>query len=762
MTHITKGANAPVPTAPLRVAVGRNRVPGVPAVEAAALLLDATGAVRGDADIVFHGQPAHPSGTVRHVGTGEGGGQLAEWLELDLPRIEPAVQRVLIAGSCDDGVFGQVPGLYAQVVAPDGTVLAHYDVTDASSETAFVLGELYRRDGAWRFRAVGQGYDSGLAGLATDFGVVVAEPAAAPAAQAVPPVAPAAAAPVSGPVPLTGVGKSGVAPAGGAAPGLPAPSTTPSVPAPSAPAPSAPSAPSAPAPSAPAPFAPTPSVPAPSAPAPFVPAAGAEPVPSGVTVLGGDTPSWQGEPFEFEPLTFTGEKSRTITVDLPFPVDSGPVILEAKVQQYHFLHVEIPGREDDVFCNDLPDHYGRALLVPPRKGGPLKLKVRHSGQWELTVLPLSAARRLGAGTIEGSGREVFLHTGPPAEVKVRATDRNSGWFQLNQHTGETFYDLRRPSEELVHAWNGRRVKETVKLPEGPLLLVIDKSRHQWELTVEPEKTPSRSGRRASGVYEGTGDKKITLVGPRPGRPSLVRYEFKDAEYSYGVEARSVDEFGDETDWLNTHAHGVRGTSLVFGGGAAERTVRVKHSGPWSFELLPEEQAPLITGAVEGRGTTVLRYQGPPTLMTVRRVSRKKDGVLVARAWNHPYGKSVIIADVSNRHRPALGPLWVDPGGTCFVLVLCPESTKWRLEPTALTEAPLLDRRTQGTAYGVVRHTGPATEVTYVSTDGLQHLYQLDENLFPRRKVTATSGPYHISEGIYHVRAIGDWVIEKRS
>ncbi|WP_406417340.1 TerD family protein [Streptomyces sp. NBC_00873] len=166
-------------------------------MDAAALMLDATGTVRGDADIVFHGQPAHPSGAVRHVGTGEGGGQLAEWLELDLLRIEPAVQRVLIAGSCDGGVFGQVPGLYAQVVSVDGAVVAHYDVTDASSETVFVLGEFYRREGAWKFRAVGQGYDSGPAGLATDVGAVVAEAAV--------PVAPS----TSGPVPLKGVAKPG-------------------------------------------------------------------------------------------------------------------------------------------------------------------------------------------------------------------------------------------------------------------------------------------------------------------------------------------------------------------------------------------------------------------------------------------------------------------------------------------------------------------------------------------------------------------------
>jgi tellurite resistance protein TerA len=500
--------------------------------------------------------------------------------------------------------------------------------------------------------------------------------------------------------------------------------------------------------------APVPAVPAASAPAPAA-------APYGVTVLtDDDTPSWGGEPFEFEPRTFTGDKAKTITVDLPFPPDSGPVILEAKLRDYDFLHVQIPGREDDVFCDDLPDRHSRALLVPPRKGGPLKLKVRHDGKWELTVLPLSAARRLGAGTVEGSGREVFLHTGPAAEVKVRATDRHNGWFQLNYHAGDTPDELRRPAEELVHAWNGRRVRETVRIPEGPLLLVIDKSRHQWELTVSPESAPSRAERRAAGVYDGRGEKTITLVNPRPGRPALVSYEFKDAANSYDVEARWVDEYGDETEWLNTYAHGVRGTALAFGAGQSERTVRVKHSGNWSIRLLPEEEAPLLTGPVEGRGTTVLRYEGPPTLMTVRRVSRKKDGRLAAWAWNHPYGKSVIIADVSDRHRPAVGPLWVDPGGTCFVLVGGAESTKWRLEPTAFTEAPLLGRRTEGTAYGVVRHTGPATEVSYVSTGGIQHLYQLDENLFPRRKVTATSGPHHIPEGIYHVRAIGDWVIER--
>ncbi|WP_093800831.1 TerD family protein [Streptomyces sp. Wb2n-11] len=173
MTHITKGANIPVPSELLRVAVCRQNVAGAPTVDASALLLDANGKVRGDADLVFYNQPHHPSGTVRHLGTDEGNGQLAEWLEADLPRLGPEVQRVVIAGSCDGGVFGSVPGLYVQVLTGGGAPVALYAVNDATTETAFVIGEFYRRGGGWKFRAVGQGYASGLAGLATDFGSAV-------------------------------------------------------------------------------------------------------------------------------------------------------------------------------------------------------------------------------------------------------------------------------------------------------------------------------------------------------------------------------------------------------------------------------------------------------------------------------------------------------------------------------------------------------------------------------------------------------------
>ncbi|MFE6064799.1 TerD family protein [Streptomyces sp. NPDC056431] len=483
MTHMIKGANAPVPAAPLRVAVGRQSVPGAPTVSAAALLLDAAGAVRGDADIVFDDRPVHPSGAVRHVGTGQGAGQLAEWLELDLLRVEPDVQRVLIVGSCADGTFGQVRGLYAQLSTFDGTIVAQYAVTDATAETAFVLGELYRREGAWRFRAVGQGYEDGLAGLTRDVGGAGTVTAVSPPAPAVP-SASSAVPSVSGPVPLAEVGKTG---SGVVAPGAP--------PAPGPGAYRADQVSSGPAPvSASATYPTSPMSPV-SAPAGFVPAYAAGTPAVGTSV---EPPPWAADFFAFEPCVYRGKGSKTVTVDLPFPPNGEPVILEARTEEYNFISVKIPGREDDVFLSDLPDHYGRTLMVPNRKGGPLTLKVRNSGAWQLTVLPLSAALPLDFGTIAGSGREVFVRTGPAAELKVRAEDPHKGWFQMHYHWGDSPGDLRRPAKRLVYEWNGRRVREKVALPSGPLLVTIDKSRHQWELTLDlaAPSEPDRGARRA--------------------------------------------------------------------------------------------------------------------------------------------------------------------------------------------------------------------------------------------------------------------------
>jgi len=183
MPSMVKGANLPVSAPEVRCVLRWSAGPGVPDVDASALLLDERGKVRGDHDFIFYNQPGHPSGAVGHDGKRSGPGGFTDTLTVLLTGIEPGVDRVVIAGSAEGGTFGQVPGLSLIVTDPAGASLAEFAITDASVETAFVFGELYRRAGGWKFRAVGQGYDSGLRGLATDFGISVDdEPApAAPA-----------------------------------------------------------------------------------------------------------------------------------------------------------------------------------------------------------------------------------------------------------------------------------------------------------------------------------------------------------------------------------------------------------------------------------------------------------------------------------------------------------------------------------------------------------------------------------------------------
>ncbi|WP_137017020.1 TerD family protein, partial [Streptomyces albus] len=174
-----KGANVPVPAQAVRVELGWSAGSGVPDLDASALLLDARGKVRSDDDFVFYNQPRHPSGAVRHEGKSTAGAAGTDTLTVELAQLEPEIDRVVIAASADGGTFGQVPGLYVRLTETGaaggggGREIARFDPADASGETAYLLGELYRRQGAWKFRAVGQGYASGLVGIAQDFGVNV-------------------------------------------------------------------------------------------------------------------------------------------------------------------------------------------------------------------------------------------------------------------------------------------------------------------------------------------------------------------------------------------------------------------------------------------------------------------------------------------------------------------------------------------------------------------------------------------------------------
>jgi stress response protein SCP2 len=183
---MSKGANLPVPTGLLRVQIAWR--PGGPTdVDASALLLTAAGRVRSDDDFVFYNQPGHAGSAVRHVGKASG----VDTVEVDLAGIEAEIDRVVLAASAD-GAFGSVADLTVTVIAADGNPIATFR-PEVEAETAILAGELYRRADAWKFRAIGQGYAAGLAGLATDFGITVdddPQPAAAAPAQATLPVGP--------------------------------------------------------------------------------------------------------------------------------------------------------------------------------------------------------------------------------------------------------------------------------------------------------------------------------------------------------------------------------------------------------------------------------------------------------------------------------------------------------------------------------------------------------------------------------------------
>lgn len=206
---LSKGANTPVTATAVRVVLTwAAGPPGGTDPDASALLLTRDGKVRGDGDFVFYNQPRHTSGAVRHTGKQQAGGAHTDTVEVELSRLEAAVDRVILAASVHTGTFGSLSGLGLRLLdAASGAEFAHFDVT-ATTETALVGGEFYRRDGGWRFRAIGQGYASGLAGLATDYGISVDdEPAPAapapvpPRAAPAPPPPPHAAPTVAAPMP---------------------------------------------------------------------------------------------------------------------------------------------------------------------------------------------------------------------------------------------------------------------------------------------------------------------------------------------------------------------------------------------------------------------------------------------------------------------------------------------------------------------------------------------------------------------------------
>lgn len=140
------------------------------------LLLNEHGKVRTDADFFFYNNPAAADGSVQLLGKVPTDGATEDRITLDLSAMPTDVERITVAASRHGGaVFGELRDLCLTVADRNGEELLNFSIRDAGVERAFVFGEFYRRNGEWKFRAVGQGYQSGLAGLATDFGIEVDE-----------------------------------------------------------------------------------------------------------------------------------------------------------------------------------------------------------------------------------------------------------------------------------------------------------------------------------------------------------------------------------------------------------------------------------------------------------------------------------------------------------------------------------------------------------------------------------------------------------
>ena len=151
-------------------------------LDASAIIVGADGKVMSDKHFIFFNNLVSPDGTVEHTGdnlTGEGEGD-DEQVKVNLAGMATEADKIVFTVSIYDAdsrsqSFGQVRNAFIRVVnAADSKEIARYDLSeDASTETAMVFGEVYRSGGDWKFRAVGQGYAAGLAGIARDFGVNV-------------------------------------------------------------------------------------------------------------------------------------------------------------------------------------------------------------------------------------------------------------------------------------------------------------------------------------------------------------------------------------------------------------------------------------------------------------------------------------------------------------------------------------------------------------------------------------------------------------
>lgn len=151
-------------------------------LDASAIACGADGKAPTDGHFVFFNNKTSPEGAIEHTGdntTGEGEGD-DEQIKVNLAAVPAEIEKIVFPVSVYEAEarsqnFGQVRNAFIRVVnQADERELARFDLSeDASTETAMVFGELYRNGAEWKFRAIGQGYATGLRGIAVDYGINV-------------------------------------------------------------------------------------------------------------------------------------------------------------------------------------------------------------------------------------------------------------------------------------------------------------------------------------------------------------------------------------------------------------------------------------------------------------------------------------------------------------------------------------------------------------------------------------------------------------
>lgn len=151
-------------------------------LDASLFMVGEDGRVLSDAHFIFYNQLRSPCGSVEHTGdnrTGDGEGD-DEAIKVDLAIVPHNIKRLVVAVTIHEAEsrrqnFGQVSGAFMRIVNDENDAeIARFDLSeDYSTETAMVFGEVYRHNGEWKFKAVGQGYSGGLLALCNQHGVSV-------------------------------------------------------------------------------------------------------------------------------------------------------------------------------------------------------------------------------------------------------------------------------------------------------------------------------------------------------------------------------------------------------------------------------------------------------------------------------------------------------------------------------------------------------------------------------------------------------------